>query len=64
MRRGLGWVCNFVVSSPWMVFEAMGMSRITQIKEDDPGLSPKEHFFFRVLLREKTEKGTEKLSVI
>lgn len=57
-------MCNFVVSSPWMVFEAMGMSRITQIKEDDPGLSPKEHFFFRVLLREKTEKGTEKLSVI
>ena len=43
-----------------MVYEATGMSEITQIKDDEPGLSPKEHFFFRDLLREKPERGTEK----
>ena len=44
----------------WVVYEAMGTSEITQIKDDEPGLSPKEHFFLRDLLREKPEKGTEK----
>lgn len=46
-----------------MVFEAIGMDATTQKREeDDAGLSPKEHFLFRGLLREKPEKDTEKFS--
>lgn len=43
-----------------MVYEALGTRGINQIKDDEPELSPKEHFFLRDLLREKPEKGTEK----
>lgn len=46
-----------------MVFEAIGMDATTQKREeDDAGLSPKKHFLFRGLLREKPEKDTEKYS--
>lgn len=57
-RSRLGY--NLVVISMLMVFEAMGMDETIQIKERDPGLSCKEHFLSRDLLREKPEKGTEK----
>lgn len=51
---------NLVVISMLMVLGAMGMDDTIQITEDDLELSPKKHFLFRDLLKEKAEKGTEK----